>query len=57
MRGLGFFLGEIGSSEATVLRTRLRDIRSPNQYKLLEDCEAKQRVINHESSKKIIKNT
>ena len=48
--------GEIGGSEAIVLETRVRDIRSPNQYKPLEHYEAKRRVINHESSKRLEEN-
>ena len=35
VRGLGFFFGKIGVSEAIVLGTGLRDIRSPNQYKII----------------------
>ena len=35
VRGLGFLFGKIGGSDSIVLKTRLRDIRSPNQYKII----------------------
>ena len=51
------FFGEIGGSKAIVLGTRVRDIRSPNQYKSFEHHEAKRSVMNHESSNRLEENT
>ena len=45
-----FLFGKIQGSKATALGTGLRDIRSPNQYKIFVHCEEKQRAINNESS-------
>ena len=35
VRGLGFFFGKIGGSHLRVLKTRLRDIRSHDKYKII----------------------
>ena len=35
VRGLGFFFGKIGCSEARVLGTGLSDIKTPNQCKII----------------------
>ena len=35
VRGLDFPCAKIGGSKSIVLGTRLRDIRSPNQYKII----------------------